>query len=83
MKKDGKATAFKYRSNANRSQITLDLRRVGDVGGISGSGTLAVLTFKAKAKGVDTVRFKGAYVLSTEGSKPAEVNLPSKTIEIK
>lgn len=83
LKKDGKATAFTSEAKLNKAKITFGLNRVGDVGGISGSGTLAFITFKAKAKGVVTVRFKEAFFIAAGGGQPAEVNLPSKTIEIK
>jgi general secretion pathway protein D len=83
LKKDGKATSFNARANSNKALITFGLGRVGDVGGISGSGSLAVITFKAKAKGVVNLKFKGASISTPGGGNPVEVNLPSKTIEIK
>lgn len=58
LKQDGKPTVFIYSVDPNTGQVIVGLSRLGDVGGISGSGVLALVTFKAKNPGTATVAFQ-------------------------
>jgi len=51
LKMDGKQTSFQATGVKNSGQVSVNLRRAGNIGGVTGSGVLAVLSFKAKAPG--------------------------------
>jgi hypothetical protein len=51
LKSDGQSTVFLNSIDAQRGQIIIGLSRLGSVGGVSGSGNLAAITFRAKATG--------------------------------
>jgi general secretion pathway protein D len=58
LNQDGKPTVFIYNVDTDSGQIIVGLSRLGDVGGITGSGVLALATFKAKNPGTATVAFQ-------------------------
>ncbi len=58
LNKDGKPTVFIYSVDPDTGQVIIGLSRLGDVGGISGSGVLALATFKAKNSGTATMAFQ-------------------------
>jgi len=58
LKRDKNPTVFIYNVDPERGQVIIGLSRLGDVGGISGSGTLALATFKAKGPGAASVAFQ-------------------------
>jgi general secretion pathway protein D len=82
LKQDGKPTSFQHVVNNDEGRVNLNLYRIGNIGGISGSGTLAVLTFKAKSKGVVNLRLSDAYILAPGGSKPINADLYGSAVEI-
>lgn len=82
LKKDGKPTTFHATPNKGKGEIDIDLGREAKAGGVSGSGTLAVLTFKAKSKGAASVGFSGGDFSSTE-NKPMDADLFSSVVEVK
>jgi general secretion pathway protein D len=55
LKKDGNLTAFIYSVNPDTGEIIIGLSRLGDVSGATGSGTLALATFRAKSPGNTSV----------------------------
>ncbi len=58
LNRDGKPTVFIYSVDPDTGQVIIGLSRLGDVGGISGSGVLALATFKAKNPGTANVAFQ-------------------------
>jgi general secretion pathway protein D len=58
LNQDGKPTVFIYSVDPDTGQVIIGLSRLGDVGGISGSGVLALATFKAKNPGMANVAFQ-------------------------
>jgi general secretion pathway protein D len=57
LKMDGKQTSFQATGVKNSGQVSVNLRRTGNIGGVTGSGVLAVLSFKAKAPGTAGLGF--------------------------
>jgi general secretion pathway protein D len=51
LKYDGKPTSFQAINATNNGKITVNIGRVGNVGGINGVGTLVSFKFKAKKEG--------------------------------
>jgi len=54
LKSDGQSTVFLNSIDAQRGQVIIGLSRLGPVAGVSGSGNLAAITFRAKAAGTVT-----------------------------
>ena len=52
LKKDGKQTTFFQVNNPETGQVIIGLSRLGQAGGVTGSGTLATFTFRAKSSGI-------------------------------
>jgi general secretion pathway protein D len=82
LKSDGKPTSFQHTFNRIKGRVNLNLYRIGNVGGASGSGTLAVLTFKAMTKGSAKLEINNAYYLTPGGSKPLTSDVISTTTEV-
>jgi hypothetical protein len=82
MKSDGKPTSFQHTFNREKGRVNINLYRVGNVGGASGSGTLAVLTFRATAKGSAKLDLSNAYILVPGGSKPLTADVFSTATEV-
>jgi general secretion pathway protein D len=57
LKMDGKQTSFQATGVKNSGQVSVSLGRTGNAGGVTGSGVLAVLSFKAKAPGTAGLGF--------------------------
>ena len=71
-KRDGKQTIFQATGEKSSGQVSVNLVRSGNAGGISGSGSLAVLSFRAKAPGNATFAFmKSAF--TDPGGRPLVV----------
>ncbi|MCM2357495.1 MAG: cohesin domain-containing protein, partial [Geobacteraceae bacterium] len=81
LKQDGKPTSFTSQVNKETGRIDINLRRVGEVGGVSGAGALAVITFKAKGKGSVNLGFGGADAFAP-GGKPLDADLYSTVTEV-
>jgi len=82
LKKDGKPTAFQAAGAKNSGQITINLSRTGDVGGVSGTGTLAKVTFKAKKQGHANLGFTTSY-LNDPAGKVLDVIPFNSVVEVK
>lgn len=54
LKSDGQSTVFLNSIDAQKGQVIVGLSRLGSIGGVSGSGNLAAITFRAKATGAVT-----------------------------
>jgi len=52
LKHDGQQTAFFHTDHPEMGRVIIGYSRLGQVDGISGSGTLTTLTFRAKTSGV-------------------------------
>jgi general secretion pathway protein D len=82
LKNDGKPTSFTTNLKKDKGRVSINLSRLGDVGGVSGSGTLAVLTLKAKAKGAANLNLSDAYLLSPGGSKPMNADIYNTVTDV-
>jgi len=57
LKKDGKKTAFLFKTDKQKGKIIVGLTRLGPVGGMEGEGTLVIVSFKALQAGHANVTF--------------------------
>jgi hypothetical protein len=51
LKKDGQQTSFLFSNNIKAGTVDIYLTRIGDVGGVSGPGSLCALVFQGKSGG--------------------------------
>jgi len=82
LKKDGKPTTFGKIDETKKGRLGINTTRVGKVNGVGGSGVLAVVSFKAKAKGAVNVGFGGAQFFAPGGA-PIDADMYSTVIEVK
>ena len=68
LKKDGKPTTFSSKADATAGTVTVSLVRVAGNGGISGVGTLATASFRAKNQGPASFAFRNPAFTSSYGS---------------
>lgn len=59
LKNDGQQTSFLFSNNVKTGTVDLYMTRIGDVGGVSGSGQLCSVTFQAKSTGTSELFVKG------------------------
>jgi hypothetical protein len=55
LKKDNQQTSFLYSNNIKAGTLDVYMTRIGDVGGVDGTGNLCALVFQAKSKGTSAV----------------------------
>lgn len=79
---DGKQVNFTRNIMNDTGDAVVNLNRMPGAGGISGSGTLAVLTFEAVGQGVTTVTFPGL-LLRNYQLQPIAVDPPQLSVTIK
>jgi general secretion pathway protein D len=60
LKKDNQQTSFLFSNNAKGGTVDLYMTRIGDVGGVDGSGSLCTLVFQGKAGGTSDLIVKNA-----------------------
>jgi general secretion pathway protein D len=62
LNKDGQQTSFLFSNNTKAGTVDLYLTRIGDVGGVDGSGALCTLVFQGKAGGSSDIVIKTAKI---------------------
>jgi general secretion pathway protein D len=67
LKQDGKRTTFESKVDKNTGQVTVTVARVGDAGGITGSGVLMTAMFRAKNQGPASFGFLGVNLFDSSG----------------
>ncbi len=58
LKKDGQQTSFLFSNNIRAGTVDIYMTRIGDVGGVGGSGTLCTLIFQGKSGGATDLSVK-------------------------
>jgi general secretion pathway protein D len=82
LKQDGKKTDFRSSIDTTTGRVTIISTRVGNVGGVSGTGSLVNVSFKAKSKGLAAFGVQDARFASPEGN-PVTVSPYNVAVEIK
>jgi general secretion pathway protein D len=82
LKQDNVSTDFLFNVDKGAGQIEIMLSRIGDAGGVSGSGTLVTATFRPLRKGMASIGFADANFTSPGGG-PVEVVSSGVGIEVK
>ena len=60
LKKDNQQTSFLFSNNLKAGTVDIYITRIGDVGGVEGSGGLCSVVFQAKSAGTSQIQFKSA-----------------------
>jgi len=58
LKKDNQQTSFLFSNNIKAGTVDIYMTRIGDVGGVDGSGSLCTLVFQAKSGGTSDMAVK-------------------------
>jgi len=58
LKKDAQQTSFLFSNNIKAGIVDIYMTRIGDVGGMNGSGSLGTLVFQAKSSGTSELTMK-------------------------
>jgi hypothetical protein len=58
LKKDNQQTSFLFSNNLKAGTVDIYITRIGDVGGVEGSGGLCSVLFQAKSAGASGILFK-------------------------
>jgi general secretion pathway protein D len=69
LKIDGKPTSFLSSPDKNTGRVVVGTGRTGNVGGVSGTGSLLTATFKAKSKGPASFGLTGVNFIAPTGQK--------------
>jgi general secretion pathway protein D len=81
LKKDGQQTSFLFSNNVQTGTVDIYLTRIGDVGGVDGSGTLCSIVFQGKSGGASEVQFKAVKLTNaareqiTSGAKGTKISV--------
>lgn len=68
MNKDGKQTAFTSKTDLAAGTVTVSLGRTAGNSGVSGGGTLATVSFRAKTQGSASFAFRNTAFTTSSGS---------------
>ena len=58
LKKDGQQTSFLFSNNIKAGIVDIYMTRIGDVGGVGGSGSLCTVAFQGKSGGAGELALK-------------------------
>jgi len=58
LKKDGQQTSFLFSNNIKAGTVDIYMTRIGDVGGVGGSGSLCALVFQSKSGGTSEIAMR-------------------------
>jgi len=58
LKKDNQQTSFLFSNNLKAGTVDIYITRIGDVGGVEGTGGLCTVVFQAKSAGTSPIQFK-------------------------
>jgi general secretion pathway protein D len=82
LKKDGQQTSFLFSNNIKGGTVDIYMTRIGDVGGVEGSGSLGTIVFQGKAGGTGEIKFKSIKLGSVKRD-PIKVNHKGTRVIVK
>ncbi len=66
LKKDGQQTSFLFSNNVKAGTVDIYMTRIGDIGGVDGSGSLGSVVFQGKSGGSSDIAFKSIKLSSVK-----------------
>ncbi len=82
LKKDNQQTSFLFSNNAQGGTVDLYMTRIGDVGGVDGSGNLCTVVFQGKAAGTTEMLVKSVK-FSNAGREPIKTESKGARMSVK
>ncbi len=82
LKKDGQQTSFLFSNNIKAGTVDVYMTRIGDVGGVEGTGSLGAVVFQGKAGGTGEIKFKSIKLGSVKRD-PIKVNNKGTRVIVK
>ena len=82
LKKDGQQTSFLFSNNIKAGTVDIYMTRIGDVGGVEGSGSLGTVVFQGKSGGTSDIVFKSVK-LGNFNKEPIKVDLKGARVVVK
>jgi general secretion pathway protein D len=80
LKKDNQQTSFLFSNNIKGGIVDIYMTRIGDVGGVEGSGNLCTLVFQAKSAGTSELSIKNVKVTTFNREQIKTENKGAKVI---
>lgn len=82
LKKDGQQTSFLFSNNVKAGTVDIYMTRIGDVGGVSGAGSLGTLVFQSKAGGSGEIGLRSVK-LTNFNREPIKADVKGAKITVK
>lgn len=82
LKRDGQQTSFLFSNNVKAGTVDIYMTRIGDVGGVSGAGSLGTLVFQSKAGGSGEISLRSVK-LTNFNREPIKAELKGAKITVK
>ncbi len=82
LKRDGQQTSFLFSNNVKAGTVDIYMTRIGDVGGVSGAGSLGTLVFQSKVGGAGEISLRSVK-LTNFNREPIKAELKGAKITIK
>jgi general secretion pathway protein D len=82
LKQDGQQTSFLFSNNVKAGTVDIYMTRIGDVGGVSGAGSLGTLVFQSKAGGAGEISLRSVK-LTNFSREPIKAELKGAKITVK
>lgn len=82
LRKDGQQTSFLFSNNIKAGTVDIYMTRIGDVGGVEGSGTLCSVLFQGKSRGSVEIVFKSVK-LGDFNREPVKADLRGTNVTVK
>jgi general secretion pathway protein D len=79
LKKDNQQTSFLFSNNMKAGTVDIYMTRIGDVGGVEGTGNLCTLVFQAKSGGTSELSMKSVKLMD---SKRAQIKADLKGAKV-
>ncbi len=82
LKSDGQQTSFLFSNNIKTGTVDIYMTRIGDVGGVSGAGSLCAIVFQGKSGGSSEMALRSAK-LTNFIREPIKTDLKSAKVVVK
>jgi hypothetical protein len=80
--KDNQQTSFLFSNNLKAGTVDIYITRIGDVGGIEGTGNLCTVVFQGKSAGTSPIVFKRV-MLANENREQYKADVRAAKIVVK
>ena len=82
LKSDGQQTSFLFSNNIRTGTVDIYMTRIGDVGGVNGSGSLCTVAFQGKSNGSSELALRSVKLKNFK-REPIKADLKSAKLVVK